>query len=570
MRKSLILLPVLFLCCSVAFFFAANENDDEKFQRLVDEYLEATWRDSPLQATFNGIHKYDDQVESVTIAAAKQRLQRSKELVDRLSREITVSRLNENNAIDYQLLQKSIKETEFSLNQGHDLDRNPSIYPQIIAGVGFLMFSREYAPLPERMNFLTKRMEKFPQVLEEGKKNLTNPPKLWTTIAVETTKGAIGLYQQAIAPTVSNIPGEDELKKRFDTANKNLLAALQSYQQFLEKDLMTRSTGDFKDGRENFVYRLKNFYLIDQTPEEIKAIAQKVLTQSEKDVEEEARTVNPNKKWWEILDDAKKKHWPADQVLPEYSKCTERARQWVIDRKIATIPGEKLQVVETPLFMRFVVPYAAYFSPAPFEKEQKGFYFVTPLDTSLPKPEQEGKLGELYIDVENTTLHEGYPGHHLQFIHQNRLSKIRRISDTSIMSEGWGLYCERLGEEFKFYSTPVDSMQAYRWLIVRAVRVLVDVGLHVDGMTYDQAVNMMLEHAKLERPGAEGEVRRYTQSPTQPLSYLMGMLMIRDLRDQYQRAQGSHYSLQEFHDRLMDYGSIPPSMIRESMLKTAK
>jgi uncharacterized protein (DUF885 family) len=413
-------------------------------------------------------------------------------------------------------------------------------------------------------------MEKFPQVLEEGKKNLTNPPKLWTTIAVETTKGAIGLYQQAIAPTVSNIPGEDELKKRFDTANKNLLAALQSYQQFLEKDLMTRSTGDFKDGRENFVYRLKNFYLIDQTPEEIKAIAQKVLTQSEKDVEEEARTVNPNKKWWEILDDAKKKHWPADQVLPEYSKCTERARQWVIDRKIATIPGEKLQVVETPLFMRFVVPYAAYFSPAPFEKEQKGFYFVTPLDTSLPKPEQEGKLGELYIDVENTTLHEGYPGHHLQFIHQNRLSKIRRISDTSIMSEGWGLYCERLGEEFKFYSTPVDSMQAYRWLIVRAVRVLVDVGLHVDGMTYDQAVNMMLEHAKLERPGAEGEVRRYTQSPTQPLSYLMGMLMIRDLRDQYHRAQGSHYSLQEFHDRLMDYGSIPPSMIRESMLKTAK
>ncbi len=135
------------------------------------------------------------------------------------------------------------------------------------------------------------------------------------------------------------------------------------------------------------------------------------------------------------------------------------------------------------------------------------------------------------------------------------------------MSEGWGLYCERLGEDYKFYSTPIDSMQAYRWLIVRAVRVLVDVGLHVDGMSYDDAVNLMLENAKLERPGAEGEVRRYTQTPTQPMSYLMGMLLIQDLREDYHRSKGDQFSLQQFHDNLLDYGSIPLKMIRTSMMK---
>jgi uncharacterized protein (DUF885 family) len=569
MRKS-VYISLILLLSAAGLFLAANMSDDEKFQQLVDQYLEARWHDSPLQATFTGIHKYDDQVGSLSVASAKTRYQNNKQFADRISREIDASKLNESNAIDYKLIQEEIDEEGFSLNQSHDLERDPSIYAQVIAGTGFIMFSRDFAPLPERMKNLTARMEKFPQLLEEGKKNLTNPPKLWTNIAAETTKGAIGLYQQLIGPAVAQVPGEEDLKKRFAAANKNLLAALTSYEEFLEKDLTARSTGDFKDGRDHFVYRLKNFYLIDQTPEEIKAIAQKVLEQSEADMAAEARQVDANKKWWEILDDAKKKHWPSEQVLPEYSKCTERARQWVIDQKIATIPEEKLQVIETPLFMRFVVPYAAYFSPAPFEKEQKGFYFVTPLDKSLPKEQQEGKLGELYIDVENTTLHEGYPGHHLQFIHQFRLSKIRRLSTTSIMSEGWGLYCERLGEEFKFYSTPIDSMQAYRWLIVRAVRVLVDVGLHVDGMTYDQAVKMMLDHAKLERPGAEGEVRRYTQSPTQPLSYLMGMRMIRDLRDHVQRAQGDKFSLQDFHDHLLDYGSIPPKMIQESMMKDLK
>ncbi len=375
------------------------------------------------------------------------------------------------------------------------------------------------------------------------------------------------LYQQAIAPSVQQLSGQDELKKRFDAANTKLKAALQDYQQFLEKDLLPRSNGNFADGRENFVYRVKNFYMIDRTPEEIKATAQKVLQQAKADMEAEARTVDPNRKWWEILDDAKKKHWPEDQVLPQYTKCAERARQWVIDKKIATIPQEKLQVIETPLFMRFVTPYAAYFSPAPFEKEQKGFYFVTPVDPQLSPEEKEGKLGELYIDIENTTLHEGYPGHHLQFVHQNRLSKIRRLYSTSLMSEGWGLYCERLGEDYKFYSTPIDSMQAYRWLIVRAVRVLVDVGLHVDGMSYDDAVNLMLENAKLERPGAEGEVRRYTQTPTQPMSYLMGMLLIQDLREDYHRSKGDQFSLQQFHDNLLDYGSIPLKMIRTSMMK---
>jgi hypothetical protein len=106
-----------------------------------------------------------------------------------------------------------------------------------------------------------------------------------------------------------------------------------------------------------------------------------------------------------------------------------------------------------------------------------------------------------------------------------------------------------------------------RWPDRRAVRVIVDVGMHVQRMDFDTAVNLMVEHAKLERPSAESEVRRYTQTPTQPLSYLMGMLMIKQLREDYHKKKGDAFQISDFHDRLLGYGSIPLKTIRESMLK---
>jgi uncharacterized protein (DUF885 family) len=540
-------------------------SEDEKFQRLVDEYLEFTWKNYPLKATASGIHTYDDHVQSFSLTNAKRQLEDEQKFVERFRAELDYSALNESNRIDYTLIAHSFRQHEFELNRAHTLERDPSVYPQAIAEVGFLMFSREYAPFTERMDSLARRVEKFPQILEEGKNNLRNPPRLWTEIGIQTTKGAIQFYETMIGQAAGKIP-EEKLRTRLSSANSHLLVALRSYQEFLEKELIHKSSGHFADGRENFVYRLKNFYLLDQSPEEIKATAEKVLQDTKKEMEEIAKKVDPNKQWWEILEEAKKKHFSTEEVLPAYRKVSERARQWVIEKKLVSIPEEHLEVLETPSYMRYLVPYAAYYRPAPFEKEQRGYYFVTPVDETLTEEQKEARLGELFIDIENTTAHEAYPGHHLQFILQNRLSKIRRLADTPLLSEGWGLYCERLGEEYGFYSGPVDRLQAYRWLLVRAVRVILDIGLHCEGMDFEAAVQLMVNQTGIVRSAAEGEVRRYTQNPTQPLSYLVGMLMIQDLREQFRKSQGPRFQINSFHDKLLSYGAIPIELVRDSLL----
>ena len=249
----------------------ADSMDDLKFNKLVDEYLDLQWKLSPLNATLNGIHIYDDQIESFALGAARKNLEQNQQFVERFTSEIDRSKLSDSNQIDYDLIFQSLDAQEFGLDQSRDLEFDPSTYPNIVSGIGFLMFTREYAPFPERMRNLQKRMEKMPRILEEGKQNLKNPPKLWTQIAIQTTQGGIQLYQQLISPSAKQLPEPDQ--KPFEDAAAKVVVALQSYQQYLEKDLLPRSTGNFADGCEKFTYRLKHFYLIDKSPAEIQATA---------------------------------------------------------------------------------------------------------------------------------------------------------------------------------------------------------------------------------------------------------------------------------------------------------
>ncbi|HJZ10548.1 MAG TPA: DUF885 family protein, partial [Acidobacteriota bacterium] len=384
MRFRLLAIVIVAAGFSALVLSQPDNAEDLKFEKLMDDYLQKLWQRSPLLATFSGIHQYDDRIQPFSLEEARSSLEQNKKLAARFQKEMDRSKLGEQFRIDYDLLMMGVRQEEFSLLQSRGLERDPGTYPQIVAGVGFLMFTREYAPFNDRMKNLAIRMEKMPEILEEGKKNVKNPPKLLTNIAIETTKGAIQLYEKVIGPGAKQLPEDNAVGAHLEAANTKLVAALRSYQEFLEKDLLQRSNGNFADGRENFVYRLKNFYLLDETPEQIKATAEKVLIETKTQMDTLARKMDTGRPWWEILEEAKKKHFSAEAVLPEYRKMTDRARRWVIEKKLATIPEEQLDVIETPPFMRYVVPYAAYFPPAPFEKEQKGFYFVTPVEADTP------------------------------------------------------------------------------------------------------------------------------------------------------------------------------------------
>lgn len=164
-------------------------------------------------------------------------------------------------------------------------------------------------------------------------------------------------------------------------------------------------------------------------------------------------------------------------------------------------------------------------------------------------------------------LHEGYPGHHVQLTRaMDSEHPLRKQVMNNSFLEGWALYCEQMMYEQGFYTDPRVRLFQVKDMLWRAWRVIIDVGMHTAGMTFDEAVRLLVDKARLEEENAVAEVKRYAMSPTQPMSYVIGKLLILDLRRRYKENVGPAFDLKDFHDRLLSYGTIPPTLIASRMI----
>jgi uncharacterized protein (DUF885 family) len=246
------------------------------------------------------------------------------------------------------------------------------------------------------------------------------------------------------------------------------------------------------------------------------------------------------------------------EALDEYRHDMDRSRAFVIEHDLATVPSdEKLIVIETPSFMRHVIPFAAYFSPAPYDPVPLGIYIVTP-------PETPGMMREHNrASISNTCVHEAYPGHHLQLSGAaTNPSRVRLFSGAPEFSEGWAFYCERMMKEAGFDDTPRHRYIQYTDAIWRSTRIILDVQLHRGEVDFDAAVDRLQAETGFERPAALGEVKRYTSTPTYQLSYLYGRHMIEALKADVERRMGPAFNLKFFHDTLVYGGTMPVSYAR--------
>jgi uncharacterized protein (DUF885 family) len=274
---------------------------------------------------------------------------------------------------------------------------------------------------------------------------------------------------------------------------------------------------------------------------------------------------------------AVKAHHPnADDLLPSYKREVARARKFLLDKDVVPFPpGDDCEVQETPPFERSTT-VASYEPAPPLDPVTRGFFYVTPVDKSLPAKQQEEMLRENdHGDQVDTVVHETYPGHHLQLsFARGYPSLIRKIVDTKraaligsdLFAEGWGLYAEELMSELGYY-TDEERLMQLEWTLVRAARVMIDVGLHTRGMSFDEAVKMLTDQVHLEHELAVSEVKRYTTSPGQPLAYIVGREQIRALRERFKQRAGSGFSLKAFHTALLSHGTIAPDLVGREMFE---
>ena len=533
--------------------------DDAAIAKAAQEYLDLLVEISPETGTELGLHKNDALLDDRTIVGEDKAVDREEAMAKALRERFKAPKVSAAAKTDLAMLVAALEVDVRVRRVQRPLQRMPHLYASPLSAV-FLMTSREYAPAPERAKNVLARLEAIPRVVLAAKDNLLNPPRVWTEVGIDRASSAKAFLEGQRPFLEKALPGD---RARIDAALRTATDAYEDYKKFLQKEVLPRSNGRFSAGRELFEFLLHNDYFLEEDADQLLAIGKKVFADTQAEMTKVARKIDPRAKGWpEVATKLKNNHPSADELLSAYRGEVLRARKFLVDKDVVELPpGDDLEVIDTPPFLRGTLS-AAYDQSPPFDPVTKGFFFVTPVDRTLPKKRQEEALRENdHGDLVDTAVHEAYPGHHLQlsFARKNA-SLVRKALGPSIFSEGWALYCEELMAELGYY-TDEERLMQLEWTLVRAARVVIDVGLHVGDMTFEQAVKMLTDEVHLERQLALSEVKRYTLTPTQPLSYLVGRQMIFKLRERYKEREGAKFSLKRFHADVLGRGTVPPSLL---------
>ena len=528
------------------------------FADLVDAYLDIRWQLDPVQATAAGLPEHDHRLGDFTKRSIK-------EIVAALC---SVSQAIEGlsiDAVDDELDRTALlNEIRFTVHRFANEEphvRNPEFWlSHLLQGLYFLLVRVDRSPA-HRARAAASRLRAVPQFLDWAKGTLHDCPWVFVETARSVVGGGVALVRQAgehLGPE-----GDGQFADVCDAA----VSALEAFDQDLQAMSLPPEAGGFAVGEDAFHFRLQFEHALGCSSEELRRYGEILVADVENALGELAGDIADGVSWPDLADRLRDSHPPEGRVVDAYALEMERARQFVDERGLVPMYPGSLEVVETPSFLLPVIPVAAYQPPGAFAEDRTGLFYVTSPDAGLDGPSRDRALrSHCQYEIAPTALHEGYPGHHLQFLAAQAQPRIvRKLMGSALVYEGWALYCEEMMGEAGFYQRPEERFFQLIALLLRGIRILVDVGLHTGAMGYDEAVQMLVDRAALDRCTAEAEVRRYCGAPAYQLCYAAGRREIKALHADYREAAGADYALRDFHNAVLSYGGLPVSLMRWGM-----
>lgn len=553
---------------------------DAEFARVTDEFLSGylAWR--PQSGTALGLHEYDGRITDfgrASLAAERARLER----FDRVLNRWPVKNLSPQAYHDLRLLQATVRGELFKFDAMHSYTRNPMTYAGALDVNIYI--KRDFAPLEQRIGSITAILRQAPKIFSDARANLEPAlarPFVETAIAI--ANGSADFLGKDLVEALKDVK-DAALLAEFNAANQRAVAELRSFVKWLENEKLPGAHSNFALGRANYARMLRNDEFLTLSPERVLEIGMAELKREQAIFAETARLIDPTQKPIDVFKAIQKDHPTEQGLIPDTKKNLEGIRQFLIDRKIVSLPTDvRVRVEETPQFAR-ATSFASMDTPGPFEtKATEAYYYVTPPNpTDTPQQKDEWLTAFNYYTTDIVSIHEAYPGHYLQFIHLNASSanRLRKILTSYAFVEGWAHYTEKMAVDEGFglnnYAAPTaaDRLRAAKYrlaqsdeALLRLCRLCAAIRLHCQGMTVDEATKFFEENCYYEAKPARQEAIRGTFDPGY-LYYTLGKLQILKLRRDWQAQEGAAYSLQRFHDELLRHGAPPVRLLREIMLK---
>ena len=527
---------------------------DARLTALISDRFDALMEAHPTWATGLGVHAHDGRLADLSRAAKEADMSAERRFIDALEA-MDLEPLSEAARFERELALHGARLRLFDAEVVRGWERSTSATDEIGTAL-FLLAARDFAPLEERLLPLTERIEGIPEALLQVRDRLGDQPvRLW----LETEEVAAAelplLVHEIVSGAGSVWPGGSPQLQRLHSAARAARAALFDYTAWIETQLDRAGDRIALGGAElDELIRLRAFDGL--SVDDILAIGEEQLAAMHQLRVDAGRLIDPSLSEAQIVERVKA-DGPADfeAALEGYREAMMRARDFIVEHDLATLPtDDRIEVMATPVHMRSTIPLAAYFEPAAFDRPIRGVYIVTPSVDGDPG----AMLEHNWASIVNTSVHEAYPGHHLQLSAAlSSPTPARLLVDAPEFVEGWGMYCEQMMLEQGFEDTPQRRVIVATDAIWRAVRIVLDIRLHRGEIGVDEAIDLLVEHTGFERPVARAEVRRYTQTPGYNLSYLLGKVLLLRLRADEKARLGAEFSLRGFHDSLLYSGSLP-------------
>ncbi len=557
------------------------------FGNLKREYLDGLFLAKPHLATFMGDHRFDDRWPDFSPSGRELRLRVLQQQELRLA-SIDRNRLTREDQIDAEILSDGIKLELLYLRDIKEWESDPRLHDsfpyydprEIVATRISDMMHGNFAPLEERLNNLAALCRGLPELLKQAQNQLANPSRVYVEQAIAVNRGRIELFGGEIAEFVRAAQVKDDVRGGAESARQLAVAGLESYQRFLEKELLPRSSGDWRLGVELFH---KKFPLALQTslpPESMVSQAEESFRKSKADLYAVAaelhKEIFPGKALprseaeaiRRVKDELSKDHPKASELVEAHRKNLDEFRRFIEKHDLLGLPpAETLAVQEMPLFKRGSAA-AEYLAPGVLEKQAqwKATYYVDPIDPSWDSARVESYLrGNNTYEVQLTAMHEAYPGHHTQFYYSRQTpNALRFVLWNAPFVEGWAVYGENLMTRLGFGG---GKNARYRFFDLRgemivATNALIDVRLHCGQMTEEEAVRFMVEEGFQEQAQAEKKLLRAKLDTTQLSQYFLGLQEIFQLENDVRKQAGAAFRQREFNEKLIGHGSIAVKHLR--------
>ncbi|MCH1504370.1 MAG: DUF885 domain-containing protein [Verrucomicrobiales bacterium] len=570
--------------CLSLLSLSMGQEMNQQFDTLAKDYVDQFPTLSPVQATQVGDHRYDSELDDVSETGRLARRSFHQSFLDRLGA-IDLDTLSKDRQVDAALLKHSLSEAIWSNDVLQEWAWNPTQYTQLTGGAIYGLMAREFAPIEKRLQHAADRLEKMPHLFEQIRVTLVpdRVPAVHAETAVKQNRGLLSIMDDMIIPKMGSLDSKE--RKRLEDAMASARAALEVHETWLKEKVVTVAKANFRIGAELFDQKLSFALQTPLTRLQVKERADAEFKRCRKEMYDVSKRIylkqhpftafpeKPSEDYRQAIirsgleityQDAPTR----DGIVKAAEEQVAYANQFIKDNHIVTPATEPLEIILMPVFQRGV-SFAYCDSPGPLDRGLRTYYAVSPIPEDWTDTQVKSFLREYNTwSMHDLSMHEAIPGHYLQLAHANKYpSTLRALLSSGTFIEGWAVYSERVMVDAGYLDGD-DRMRLInlKWYLRGITNAMIDQAIHVDGMTEEEAMRLMIEGGFQEEREAAGKWTRAQLTSAQLSTYFVGTLEHWDLRREMEKVLGKVFNMKTYHDKLLSFGSPPVQFVKALML----